>query len=324
MASQTELRGRIVIATLAWAVSAAALGQQLPDESFEPSVSAPAFAADEGPRVAVDTAHHNFHTIDDRYGPFAKILRADGYRVHSIDDVFTADALSEVDILVIANAGTDADSSWALPTPSAFTDDEVDAVVKWVAGGGSLFLIADHMPAAGAAATLARRFDVEFTNGYTRQPRRNRRAGDVFSRDEDTLLDHAITRGRNEDERVSEVMSFTGQAFQATGDAEPILRFGPDAVTWLPVDASEGIDERTPRVHSGGWLHAAVLKHDRGRVAMFGEAAMFSAQVAGSSKRPMGLNHPGATDNEQLLLNVMHWLSGELDNAVEDDAPPLR
>ena len=59
--------------------------------------------------------------------------------------------MRDVDILVIANAGTDAESSWELPTPSAFTDDEIDVVVRWVADGGALFLIADHMPAAGAA-----------------------------------------------------------------------------------------------------------------------------------------------------------------------------
>ena len=27
---------------------------------------------------------------------------------------------------------------WKLPTPSAFTADETDAVAQWVAGGGSL------------------------------------------------------------------------------------------------------------------------------------------------------------------------------------------
>jgi hypothetical protein len=51
----------------------------------------------------------------------------------------------------------------------------------------------------------------------------------------------------------------------------------------------------------------------RGRVAFFGEAAMFSAQVAGREKRPMGMNAPLAEQNAQFALNTLHWLSGLLD-----------
>jgi hypothetical protein len=36
---------------------------------------------------------------------------------------------------------------------------------------------------------------------------------------------------------------------------------------------------------------------------------MFSAQLAGPDKRPMGMNAPEARENPQLLLNLMHWLS---------------
>jgi hypothetical protein len=37
---------------------------------------------------------------------------------------------------------------------------------------------------------------------------------------------------------------------------------------------------------------------------------MFSAQVTGPERRPMGMNAPGAEQNSQFVLNVMHWLSG--------------
>ena len=40
----------------------------------------------------------------------------------------------------------------------------------------------------------------------------------------------------------------------------------------------------------------------------FGEAALFSAQLAGPEHRPMGMNHPDAVQNAQLLLNIVHWL----------------
>jgi hypothetical protein len=58
-----------------------------------------------------------------------------------------------------------------------------------------------------------------------------------------------------------------------------------------------------------GWLQGGVMKVGRGRIAVFGEAAMFSAQLAGSENEPMGMNAPEARQNHQLLLNVMHWLT---------------
>jgi len=42
-----------------------------------------------------------------------------------------------------------------------------------------------------------------------------------------------------------------------------------------------------------------------------GDAAMLSAQVTGSDKRPVGMNVPNI-DNRRLALNIMHWLSGIL------------
>jgi hypothetical protein len=63
---------------------------------------------------------------------------------------------------------------------------------------------------------------------------------------------------------------------------------------------------------AGGMLQGAVLLAGRGRVAVFGEAAMFSAQVSGAARRPMGMNDPGAAQNPQFLLNTLHWLVGLL------------
>jgi hypothetical protein len=57
-----------------------------------------------------------------------------------------------------------------------------------------------------------------------------------------------------------------------------------------------------------GRSQGVVLPVGRGRVAVFGEAAMFSAQIAGADNTPFGMNVPGI-DNRQFALNVMHWLS---------------
>jgi len=40
-----------------------------------------------------------------------------------------------------------------------------------------------------------------------------------------------------------------------------------------------------------------------------GEAAMFTSQQAGGG-RIMGMGSPGVPQNQQLLLNIIHWLDG--------------
>ena len=84
-----------------------------------------------GPTVAIDEAHHNYHTATGRYAPFAELLRRDGFRVVRSDRVFAGPMLEGVDVLVVANAVHESNvdpHGWALPYPPAFQDDEVRAV----------------------------------------------------------------------------------------------------------------------------------------------------------------------------------------------------
>ncbi len=55
-------------------------------------------------------------------------------------------------------------------------------------------------------------------------------------------------------------------------------------------------------------LQGALLRRGRGRVAVFGEAAAFTAQL-GPNARPTGMNHPDAPHNARFLRNVMRWLT---------------
>ena len=71
-----------------------------------------------------------------------------------------------------------------------------------------------------------------------------------------------------------------------------------------------------PFVPATGLLQGAVIRHGKGRVAVFGEAAMFTAQVIERNGQVVrfGMNDPAASQNAQFVLNVLHWLSGQLDN----------
>lgn len=288
------------------------------DPGFEPHVSAPAFSHGKGPVVAIDAAHCNFHTAEERYKPFAELLRADGYRVYSNMEPLSRATLDfGVEILVIANAlHPSNDKNWKLPTPSAFSADEIVAVNEWVKAGGSLLLIADHMPFPGAARDLAETFGFQFNNGYAFGPEKG--GGMRFDRAAGTLKEHAITLGKTPAENIDHVMTFTGQAFKGPPHADPLLVFGEGCYAQMPQQAWK-FDETTPRVPVDGWLQGAALEYGKGRICVFGEAAGFTAQVSGGQARKMGMNAEGAEQNAQFVLNVLHWLSVSL---AYDSAPP--
>jgi hypothetical protein len=165
------------------------------------------------------------------------------------------------------------------------------------------------MPLAGAAQQLAAAFGAEFQDGFARREPESD-APDIFSRENDALRDHVITRGRSANEAVRSVRTFTGQAFRAPR-AQALLVFPAGYIELMPRVAWEFPPE-TPRFPVEGWLQAAVQDVGKGRVAFFGEAAMFSAQLVGEERERVGMNAPGAEQNFQLVLNVVHWLTGTL------------
>ena len=168
-------------------------------------------------------------------------------------------------------------------------------------------------PMPALAGKLAEAFGVRVHNGYALDPQAPPGLL-VFKRDDKALADHPVTRGRSEKERIDSVATFTGSAFQIER-GDPILTFlGAEAISYTPKAFGQRLDKDTPRVPIKGWHQGVVKKVGQGRVAIFGEAAMFSAQLAGAQKRPMGMNAPVAKQNPQFLLNVMHWLSGLLEN----------
>jgi hypothetical protein len=325
VASGASLRRAIVGVVTVMCVSQQLGAQQVPDTSFHPPVPRPAYVSDTGARLCLDEGHHNFHTLDNRFRAFGDLARRDGYRVSALREPFTVGALARCELLVISNAQP-SNAPWSeypLPTPSAFTDAEIAVVRAWVERGGRLLLIADHMPLAGAAAGLAAAFGARFTNGFaypgaTDAAIEALRGGGssaptLFRQADRTLPAHFIRGGRDPSEAVTQVRSFTGQAFRWDVDgASPVLLLPEDYISLEPAIAWQFRPD-TPVRRVGGWWQGGTRRVGRGRVALFGEAAMFSAQIAGAERRPMGMNAPLAEQNAQFTLNVLHWLTGVLE-----------
>jgi hypothetical protein len=285
-----------------------AQAQPMPDTHADVSVAHPAFARDQGPKVLIDAGHHNFHTADGLFAPFARLLSNDGFNVAASAAAFTAGSLANTDVLVIANALSASNvDRWELPTPSAFTAQEVAALVSWVRDGGALLLIADHLPFAGAAGDLAAAFGFTFVNSFVLNSAGNTDP-DVFSVASGALVPGVVTRGRNPAESVPSVTTFTGSALHAPKEAQAVLTLSAQFVVLLPKVAWQ-FDASTPRFSGSGWLQGAVMRSGKGRIAVFGEAAMFTAQVTKEDAGVrLGFNSALAPHNKQFVLNLLHWL----------------
>ena len=146
------------------------------DKFYNPPISHPAYSKKQGPVILIDQGHYNFHTINGRLRSTAQLFRRDGYRVLPYEGQFESSKLKECKTLMIVNALHESNlEKWVLPTPSAFNDEEIEAVRNWVENGGSLLLVADHMPFAGAASKLASQFGFTLHNGFAMDTVRQRR-----------------------------------------------------------------------------------------------------------------------------------------------------
>jgi len=295
----------LVIASL----FALAQGQQVSDTAFKPYIAHPSYPPGQGPLICIDEGHNNFHTRDNRYLPFALLLEQDGYITEGYTGRFDTEKLSKCRILVISNALHETNiTRWHKPVLSAFTPEETETVRQWVDAGGSLFLIADHMPMGGAAAGMAAAFGFGFTDGFaadTAQP-----GPALFCRSDGSLADITLTNGRSIDEQVDSIWSFTGQAFTIPAGASPVLTFD-DRHLLLLSDTAWVFNANTIFKPISGWSQLAFREYGKGRVVMSGEAAMFTAQLVGPQQFRVGMNSPYATNNFRLLLNIIHWLDGK-------------
>ncbi len=283
------------------------IGLRSVDTNFNYVIKNPIYEYSTGPVITLDEAHFNLHTLGGLYYPFGRLLQNDGYILKPGLKTFIPSYLATTKIMVIANALPDT-GEWKLPTKSAFTKQEVVDLNKWVSDGGSLLLIVDHMPFPGAASELGLSFGFNLINSHAlkkdQQP-------EIFSRELKNLTSNKITNGRNKSEQVDSIRIFAGSAFIAPQRALIISKLDERYKIFLPTSSRERNDS-TAVISGQSLVNGAFIEYGKGRVVVFAEAGMFSAQLAGPQKGKMGMNHPQAKQNPQLLLNIIHWLDRRL------------
>jgi len=297
------MRRLLIAITLLLAIQIQA--KQVVDTEFTPKNQ---YKISQSKVVLIDAAHHNFHRLTGRYQPFAKVLKSAGFSVKSNAKKFSEESLSNIDVLVVANALNERNiKNHDLPNFAAFSQQEIETVHQWVKNGGSLMLIADHMPWPKASQNLAASFGFQFSNSYVEvldSPEQ------YFEQADGSLIDHEILKKTAHGQRITKVRGFMGQAFLSPPQAKPILVFTKKSVAYMPSKAWQ-INDDTPTISATGWHQGATLNFHQGRVAVFGEAGMFTAQIGSNEKEQwnMGMNAKGAEQNEQFLLNTIMWLA---------------
>lgn len=284
-------------------------GQQVLDTIYRPRVEAPVYARGAGPLIGLDAAHNNPPWESDA-APLRRLLEADGYRIEPIRDAIGATTLDSVRVLIIVDALADENvDNWTLPVPSAMDSGERERISSWVRSGGSLLLVADHMPFAGAVEDLAAEFGVELLNGFAIDTV----AWDpiIFRRSDGTLRGQPITNGRNDRERIDSVYTYWGHAMRGrNGSVQPLLVFSGPVVSYQPREAWRFNGPDTGVVDVAGWSQAVAVRVGAGRVVILGDSGMLSAYLVGANRQPAGMNSPAAVQNEQFVLNAIHWLTG--------------
>lgn len=295
---------------------AASQGQRA-DSSFDVSVDRPVFR-DRHPVVLFDEGHNNRHGVSSTYGAFARLLRNDGFVVHSDSaSRLTDHRLAEARVLAVVNAMGPRERR----DSAAFRPAEIEVVRRWVDAGGSLLIVTDHYPFGDAVAPLAAAFGVQVGRGVvedsigfdstsTDQTRLD------FSLANGRLGSHPITNGWDDRTKIRRVVTFTGASLSAGPTAAPLLLLSRGALDLEPhVQVTVDGDQRRTRVSYGngvpayGRAQALALTYGRGRVVVVGEAACLTAQIDGDGS-PLGMNVPG-NDNKQFVRNIMRWLAGE-------------
>jgi hypothetical protein len=248
--------------------------------------------------VYIDQQHNNIHSLYAGFKPFGKLLSANGFKPLPFRKKYNKETLGEIQVLVIANALNNKNFEiWDAPNPSAFDSREIKALHEWVSEGGSLFLIADHMPFAGAASELASKFGFTFYNGFAMDADKNT-TGDLFVKANGGLKEGPMVQG------VDSIVSFTGQLFDTPAEATKIM-IADDRFT-IHLTQKAWNFEGAEQVKGSGKCQLAYMKYGKGKIVVAGEAAMFTAQINHGEK--VGMNSAKAKNNYKLLLNLVGWL----------------
>jgi len=270
------------------------------------------------PVIVFAEGHNNFGDNRESFaGEMKQFLAREGFELRRYMGAITREALKGASILHTDNALASLNQdNWTLPTPSAFTSEEISVIYNWVHNGGALLMVIEHMPFGGSYEDLAKAFNVETSNGFAVDERLLSSYSEenisnagwfVFSHENQSLGDHPTLAGRQPDERVLFLAADVGSAFRLPDRAVSLMTFGSDAISVEPT-VSWKFDSATPRRSVSGWSQGGVMNVGKGRLVVLGDNFLIipPSQLESEKEVVFGRYNP------QFTVNVYRWLSGQL------------
>ncbi len=284
--------------------------RQKPDLDFTFVNESPAYPLGQGPQILFSSRNSPF-VESGLYKGLAKLAETDGFTSSEAGGPLSQAIQRDAAILVLINTYLPSFKDFpAMDPPSAFTDEEIEAVRQWVSEGGSLLILADHAPFGGGSAKLAEAFGFTFLNGHLVE-KESADSGFVhveieFSPGHGLVTDHPITNGGLGRAPSKGFYTFGGQAFIPPDDGGTLLRVPQGWQAVFSYRISREL-QSAPRIDASGMAQGAVAQNGKGRVAIFGETASFTAQKLDG--RPIGFSSPQGVDNPEFILSVLRWLA---------------
>jgi hypothetical protein len=237
------------------------------------TMTAHTYGADTSSVVLFDQGHGQKFLPGDN-GPlqlslFAETLADRGLKIVSNTSIFTEEALSKGNILVISGAF------------SQITPTEVEVIFKFIEQGGKLVVMLHIGP---SVADLLHRLNVDFSNGAIREQQ------DIIGNE---TLNFHVTRFENHllTKDLTRFSLYGGWALMNTSDrAEIIASTSPEA--WIDLDGDRKLTEEDA-IQSFGVVVTG--KVGKGEFVIFGDDAIFQNRFLDE-------------DNRILARNLANWL----------------
>ena len=291
-------------------ISILSFGQMLNDSSFDASITHPKYKKQSGPKILIDAGHHNFIVEMGLIKPFIDLSYNDGYQTNIDSGLFTADYLAKYQMLLITPAMPfKLGSKKEVTTEFTFTNQELDALKKWVNNGGSLIILSEHAPIDKSMTPLLNTFGIQSSIGAVYDSINCDTSVKVSYfqtiltfNSRNLLLNnsHPLVKGRNKQELVNNIETYTGCALSGSNYTN-IFKLGSTAAIkkWNGISPSGGGDSQCLAGSFG-----------KGKIVALGDCNGFTAMYVNSGGRKLlaGMQ-VNEYDWKQFVLNTLHWLS---------------
>ncbi|TQV85819.1 DUF4350 domain-containing protein [Aliikangiella coralliicola] len=269
-------------------------------------------------KILIDRFHQTIYkTKNEDHGAHAMldIAKRDGFSYRYTDVAITKNTL-DTDILIIHGLPNlevevaENTTFWKSPISSS----ELEAIVRWVANGGGLFLTLSHFPGGSGARPLLEAFNVKFRDGYLYSKEfpsftsPDERCSHFFGMSEGNKIlkkSHGIFAMG---ETVNKVDFHCGAAVFREPD-DVILAFPKGSANY---DANDRLVEQSD--HYAGMIG---FQYGKGKVVVATDQGMFRNFIFTFDEKEkvyVTITSPN-NDNANLFVNLLRWLSPKINDS---------